>query len=102
MIGESQPLLCGRGTTRRDCPTRRDFLWRALGLTWAGWKPAPLSMLWEAIPRDRILFTIAPRTSAMTTITAHFDGKFIVPDEPVELPIGQPLRVSCEVAAETP
>ena len=35
----------------------------------------------------------------MTIISAHFDGKFIVPDEPVELPIGEPLRVSCEVAA---
>lgn len=38
----------------------------------------------------------------MTTIAAHFDGKFIVPDEPVELPIGQPLRVSCEVASGSP
>ena len=38
----------------------------------------------------------------MTTITAHFDGKFIVPDEPVELPIGQPLLVSCEIASGSP
>ena len=31
-----------------------------------------------------------------TTITAHFDGQFIVPDQPVDLPIGQSLRVSVE------
>lgn len=32
------------------------------------------------------------------TITAHFDGKVIVPDEPVQLPVGQPLRVQLELA----
>jgi hypothetical protein len=32
------------------------------------------------------------------TITAHFDGKVIVPDEPVQLPVGQPLRIRLEVA----
>ncbi|MBI3945316.1 MAG: hypothetical protein HY321_05320 [Armatimonadetes bacterium] len=26
-------------------------------------------------------------------IRAHFDGKVIVPDEPVDLPVGQPLTV---------
>jgi hypothetical protein len=31
------------------------------------------------------------------SLTAHFDGKVIVPDEPVQLPIGQPLRVLVEV-----
>ncbi len=31
------------------------------------------------------------------TIAAHFDGKVIVPDEPVELPVGTPLRVQVEV-----
>lgn len=30
------------------------------------------------------------------TITAHFDGKVIVPDEPVQLPVGQALRVHLE------
>lgn len=30
------------------------------------------------------------------TIRAHFDGKFIVPDEPVELPVGEPLRLQLE------
>jgi len=33
-------------------------------------------------------------------IAAHFDGQFIVPDEPVELPVGQPLRVHLEIASE--
>ena len=32
------------------------------------------------------------------TITAHFDGKVIVPDEPVQLPVGHPLRVHLELA----
>ncbi len=32
------------------------------------------------------------------TITGHFDGKVIVPDEAVRLPIGQPLRIHVEVA----
>jgi hypothetical protein len=31
------------------------------------------------------------------TIAAHFDGKVIVPDEPVRLPAGTPLRVQLEV-----
>lgn len=28
------------------------------------------------------------------SIKAHFDGAVIVPDEPVELPVNQPLRLS--------
>jgi hypothetical protein len=35
------------------------------------------------------------------TIAAHFDGKVIVPDEPVQLPVGQPLRLHLELT-ETP
>ncbi len=31
------------------------------------------------------------------TITAHFDGQAIIPDEPVQLPVGQPLRIQVEV-----
>lgn len=31
------------------------------------------------------------------TITAHFDGKVIVPDEVVELPVGQSLRLQLEL-----
>ena len=34
------------------------------------------------------------------TITAHFDGKVIVPDGPVELPTGRRLRVRVELADE--
>ena len=36
------------------------------------------------------------------TIAAHFDGNVIVPDEPVQLPVGQPLRVSLELVVENP
>ncbi len=32
------------------------------------------------------------------TIAAHFDGKVIVPDEPVDLAQGQQLRIRIEVA----
>jgi hypothetical protein len=32
----------------------------------------------------------------MTVIKAHFDGRVLVPDEPVELPVNQPLRVYVE------
>ncbi len=31
-------------------------------------------------------------------IAAHFDGKVIVPDEPVQLPVGKPLRIRVELA----
>lgn len=31
------------------------------------------------------------------TVIAHFDGKVIVPDEPLQLPVGQRLRVQVEV-----
>ncbi|MGH7952047.1 MAG: hypothetical protein ACREFE_09030 [Limisphaerales bacterium] len=30
----------------------------------------------------------------MTTLLAHFDGKVIVPDSPVKLPMNQPLKIS--------
>jgi hypothetical protein len=41
------------------------------------------------------------------TIRARFDGKVIIPDEPVELPVGQPLQIevsaaSAEYSALTP
>jgi len=32
-----------------------------------------------------------------TRITAHYDGKVLVPDEPVELPVGQPLQLHVEL-----
>ncbi len=28
-----------------------------------------------------------------TRVLAHFDGKVIVPDEPVDLPVGEPLEL---------
>lgn len=30
----------------------------------------------------------------MTTLLAHFDGKVIVPDSPVKLPMNQPLKIT--------
>jgi hypothetical protein len=39
------------------------------------------------------------------TIRAHFDGKVIVPDEPVDLPVDQPLDVELrlsETSAHSP
>jgi hypothetical protein len=36
------------------------------------------------------------------SLTAHFDGKVIVPDEPVQLPVGQPLRLHLELADASP
>ena len=33
------------------------------------------------------------------TMNAHYDGKVIVLDEPVQIPVGQPLRVQVEVVA---
>ena len=32
------------------------------------------------------------------TIRAHFDGQFIVPDEPIDLPFNQPLTVRVDVS----
>jgi hypothetical protein len=32
------------------------------------------------------------------TIAAHFDGTVIVPDQPVRLPIGEPLQLQVVVA----
>ena len=34
------------------------------------------------------------------TVNAHFDGKVIVPDEPLDLPLNQALIVSIEPVAE--
>jgi len=31
------------------------------------------------------------------TITAHFDGKVIVPDEPVQLPVGERLQIHIDL-----
>lgn len=34
------------------------------------------------------------------TIAAHFDGRVLVPDGPVNLPTGRPLRLRVELAEE--
>lgn len=36
------------------------------------------------------------------SLTAHFDGQVIVPDEPVQLPVGKALRIHIEVVDSTP
>ena len=44
---------------------------------------------------------LLPHEVAMTqTIAAHFDGRVIVPDEPVQLRAGQPLRVQLQLVPE--
>ena len=35
-------------------------------------------------------------------ISAHFDGKVLVPDEAVELPVGEPLRLHIELTSSAP
>ena len=36
----------------------------------------------------------------MVTLRARFDGRVLVPDEPVDLPVGKPLDVQVSEAAE--
>jgi hypothetical protein len=36
------------------------------------------------------------------SLTGHFDGQFIVLDEPVQLPVGQPLRIRVELVEPSP
>lgn len=36
------------------------------------------------------------------SLAAHFDGQVIVPDEPVQLPVGQQLRVHIELVEPPP
>jgi len=38
----------------------------------------------------------------MTTLKAHFDGKVLVPDEPVNLPVGCALKVRVEPMRKKP
>ncbi len=35
------------------------------------------------------------------TITGHFDGKVIIPEKPVKLPVGKRLRLQVELAQTT-
>jgi hypothetical protein len=34
------------------------------------------------------------------TISAHFDGRVLVPDEPIDLPTGQRLRIQVDLASD--
>ncbi|HLN27351.1 MAG TPA: hypothetical protein VK395_06380 [Gemmataceae bacterium] len=36
------------------------------------------------------------------SLAAHFDGQNIVPDEPVQLPVGQQLRIQVEIVGPSP
>lgn len=36
------------------------------------------------------------------TFRAHFDGKVLVPDEPVQIPVDQPVQVQLMLAASVP
>lgn len=36
------------------------------------------------------------------SLNAHYDGRVIVPDEPVELPVGKALRIQLELVDPTP
>ena len=38
----------------------------------------------------------------MVRFLAHFDGKYLLPDEPVKLPTGKPLRVTVEEVPAPP
>jgi hypothetical protein len=38
----------------------------------------------------------------MTVLKAHFDGKVLIPDEPVELPVGCALEVHVQPVAGQP
>lgn len=38
----------------------------------------------------------------MIRLTAHYDGKVLVPDEPVALPAGVPLDVTVEASEHIP
>jgi hypothetical protein len=37
-----------------------------------------------------------------TSFSAHFDGRVIVPDEPISLPIGQKLQLRVETVPDQP
>jgi hypothetical protein len=38
----------------------------------------------------------------MTTLKGHFDGKVLIPDEPVDLPVNCPLHIKVEAADSVP
>lgn len=38
----------------------------------------------------------------MTTFRAHFDGRALIPDEPIQLPVGQSLEVHVMESEDAP
>ncbi|HEY3763070.1 MAG TPA: hypothetical protein VGN23_15095 [Verrucomicrobiae bacterium] len=38
----------------------------------------------------------------MTSLLAHFDGKVLVPDSPVKLPVNKPLKVTISILDAAP
>jgi hypothetical protein len=54
------------------------------------WAPFPLSS-------SVVWYNILGRTSMAIRIRAHFDGKVIVPDEPVDLPVGREFEADLHV-----
>jgi hypothetical protein len=56
-----------------------------------------LATVWGHLPRQRT----QERTTREST-AAHFDGRFSVPDEPFQLPIGQRLLVKIELVEPLP
>lgn len=58
-----------------------------------------------ACPKARFVPKIVPDSpgcdiicSMTTTIRCHFDGKVLIPDEPVDLPVDKPLTIRVEGA----
>jgi hypothetical protein len=45
---------------------------------------------------DVLVIAILEERGAMVTVSAHFDGRVIVPDEPLDLPPNQALIVQIE------
>ncbi len=41
-------------------------------------------------------------STLMVQFSGHFDGRVITPDEPVEIPVNTPLRISIEPAQAEP
>jgi hypothetical protein len=43
-------------------------------------------------------YDVSRQEVLMVAFRGHFDGKVLVPDEPLDLPRGQPLRIQVEAA----
>jgi len=69
-------------------------------LYWLGAALFRLHSVFTQVVRFDSWHTGRASTTTMTTVNAHFDGKVIIPDEPLDLPPNQPLIVSIEPVAE--